>query len=260
MLRADEPACKPDPVPGLAAGGRSSIWACRCRQALAAYPQARAGSPRTPAQEPAAPSWPCSGWGLPSHPGHPGCWWSLTPPFHPYLTLVTPGGLFSVALSRGSPRVAVNNHPALRSPDFPRRAEPAATALPTRPRHQGNAGRVMSIITTRQAVPAWQHAVHAPLLLGVLVFAVVRPRGLPEALVAVPAAAPGAGRSASPTRRRPGGGCSSWCRRWCSSPRCWCSPTWPATRACSPGSAASSRGPARAHRAGCSASRSAPPP
>ncbi len=29
--------------------------------------------------------WPCSGWGLPSHPGYPGCWWSLTPPFHPYL-------------------------------------------------------------------------------------------------------------------------------------------------------------------------------
>ena len=31
-----------------------------------------------------------------------------------------PGGLFSVALSRGSPRVAVSNHPALWSPDFPR--------------------------------------------------------------------------------------------------------------------------------------------
>lgn len=30
------------------------------------------------------------------------------------------GGLFSVALSRGSPRVAVSNRPALWSPDFPR--------------------------------------------------------------------------------------------------------------------------------------------
>src|SRR5699024_3235252 len=30
------------------------------------------------------------------------------------------GGLFSVALSRESLRVAVSNHPALRSPDFPR--------------------------------------------------------------------------------------------------------------------------------------------
>ena len=28
--------------------------------------------------------WPCSGWGFPSHAGHPACWWSLTPPFHPY--------------------------------------------------------------------------------------------------------------------------------------------------------------------------------
>ena len=25
----------------------------------------------------------CSRWGLPSRPGHPGRWWSLTPPFHP---------------------------------------------------------------------------------------------------------------------------------------------------------------------------------
>jgi len=31
------------------------------------------------------------------------------------------GGLFSVALSRGSPRMAVNHHLALWSPDVPRR-------------------------------------------------------------------------------------------------------------------------------------------
>jgi hypothetical protein len=35
-------------------------------------------------------------------------------------TLTIAGGLFSVALSRESPRIAVSNHPALRSPDFPR--------------------------------------------------------------------------------------------------------------------------------------------
>ena len=29
-------------------------------------------------------SWPCFGWGLPSHPGHPECWCALTAPFHPY--------------------------------------------------------------------------------------------------------------------------------------------------------------------------------
>jgi len=37
------------------------------------------------------------------------------------------GGLFSVALSRGSPRVGVTDHPALWSPDFPRRDASAST-------------------------------------------------------------------------------------------------------------------------------------
>jgi len=69
---------------------------------------------------------------LPSHPGHPGCWWSLTPPFHPDPAL-RPGGLFSVALSRGSLRVGVTHHLALRSPDFPRPLR-AAVTRPTRPR------------------------------------------------------------------------------------------------------------------------------
>jgi hypothetical protein len=46
------------------------------------------------------------------------------------------GGLFSVALSRGSPRVGVTDHPALRSPDFPRRhlrEDADAAVRPTRP-------------------------------------------------------------------------------------------------------------------------------
>ncbi len=42
------------------------------------------------------------------------------------------GGLFSVALSRGSPRVGVTHHPALWSPDFPRRAIPRPTRPPAR--------------------------------------------------------------------------------------------------------------------------------
>ena len=32
-----------------------------------------------------SPIWSCSGWGLPSRPGYPRRWWSLTPPFHPCL-------------------------------------------------------------------------------------------------------------------------------------------------------------------------------
>jgi hypothetical protein len=35
-------------------------------------------------REPRFPSWPCSGWGLPSRRSHLWRWWSLTPPFHPY--------------------------------------------------------------------------------------------------------------------------------------------------------------------------------
>jgi len=80
-------------------------------QARATYLTTRASSPRTPSQA-RRPSWSCSRWGLPSHPGHPGCWWSLTPPFHPDPAL-RPGGLFSVALSRGSLRVGVTHHLAL---------------------------------------------------------------------------------------------------------------------------------------------------
>ena len=102
------------------AAWRPSISACRCRQARAAYPQASGGQPSNACAGAEAPSWPCSGWGLPSRPCRQGRWWSLTPPFHPYPGSRR-GGLFSVALSRGSPLVAVNNHPALWSPDFPRR-------------------------------------------------------------------------------------------------------------------------------------------
>ncbi len=45
------------------------------------------------------------------------------------------GGLLSVALSRGSPRVGVTDHPALRSPDLPHRDlnGPGATARPAHP-------------------------------------------------------------------------------------------------------------------------------
>ena len=61
------------------------------------------------------------------------------------------GGLFSVALSRGSPRVAVNNHPALWSPDFPRR-----TCLTSSPRPPGRLVRRRKSIS---AVPSPPEAV-----------------------------------------------------------------------------------------------------
>ncbi len=88
----DEPGDKPDPVPDRLTGPGAAIpletplpapssrpqLLVEQGPAVAAYPGARAGNPRT------LPVWPCSGWGLPSRAGRPARWWSLTPPFHPY--------------------------------------------------------------------------------------------------------------------------------------------------------------------------------
>ena len=61
------------------------------------------------------------------------------------------GGLFSVALSRGSPRVGVTHHPALWSPDFPRRAPEG-----TRRGRPAGSSAVRQIVRRagRQRVPA----------------------------------------------------------------------------------------------------------
>ncbi len=86
----DESACKPDSVPrgaviihlrGLlpAPFAVAGVRPTRTPRASSAQ-TASAGT----ASEDTGPSWSCSRWGLPSHPSHLGCWWSLTPPFHPY--------------------------------------------------------------------------------------------------------------------------------------------------------------------------------
>src|SRR5512133_1306245 len=86
------------------------------------YPEAWGGPPFTRL---AAGSPPYSllhqvGFALP--PPSPGARCALTAPFHPcHARLSAPfGGLFSVALSCGSPRPVVDRHPALWCPDFPR--------------------------------------------------------------------------------------------------------------------------------------------
>ena len=136
----DESACKPDSVLAASGGGdHPSATAVAGRLVRSTRRLGRAALERL-RRRADAPSWSCSGWGLPSHPSHPGCWWSLTPPFHPYRRR-TGGGLFSVALSRGSPRVGVTHHPALWSPDFPRRtSRRAAIAWPTRPKSRLTGG------------------------------------------------------------------------------------------------------------------------
>src|SRR5262249_62007457 len=71
----------------------------------------------------AIPDRSCSRWGLPCPPRHRGGGALLPRRFTLAGRLATTGGLFSVALSFGSPRLAVSQHPALRSPAFPRLAK-----------------------------------------------------------------------------------------------------------------------------------------
>ena len=116
-IGADELACKPDSVPrrrelprrrGGDHPSGHTVAGCLKRPTRRL---GRAALGRLRCRTPMRHSWPCFGWGLPSHPGHPECWCALTAPFHPYHR--EGGGLFSVALSRESPRIAVSNHPAL---------------------------------------------------------------------------------------------------------------------------------------------------
>ena len=128
---AGESACRPGSVHPLARADGHPSGTAVADSLVRPTREHRAGRPRSLAQEAVSqgslPFWPCSGWGLPSRPSHLERWWSLTPPFHPYLPRPEPGGgLFSVALSRGSPRVGVTDHPALRSPDLPRHTHRAA--------------------------------------------------------------------------------------------------------------------------------------
>jgi len=125
-VATDESTCTPGSVPRVRGGGHPS------RPAVAGRLQRptrghRTGRPQSPAQVPPFGRYPL---GL-----APGGVYRATPVTRgaggllPHRFTLTrppteaggPGGLFSVALSRGSPRVAVSNHPALWSPDVPRR-------------------------------------------------------------------------------------------------------------------------------------------
>ena len=86
-----------------------SIWDRRCRRSLAAHLDL-AGPARN------GPAWPCTGWGLPRPPCHHGAGALL--PHHFTLTgeaiqlrLPRLGGVVSVALSLGFPRVGATDHP-----------------------------------------------------------------------------------------------------------------------------------------------------
>ena len=129
------------------AGRRPSIWDCHCWQPRAVYPRASGGPPSTARAVPLAISRPR---GVPSDLAPGGVYLAATVTHsaggllhHRFTLTYWPavggpiGGLFSVALSRGSPRVGVTDHPALRSPDLPRRNRDwhgaGAAARPARP-------------------------------------------------------------------------------------------------------------------------------
>jgi hypothetical protein len=115
-------------------GRRSFILTNRCRLALPygkrpTRRHERLLTARTRAECPAA--WSCRRWGLPCRRRHRRRGALL--PHH--FTITCPRGdigcVFSVALSRGSPRVAVSHHRALSCSDFP----PASKETGDRPTH-----------------------------------------------------------------------------------------------------------------------------
>jgi hypothetical protein len=126
---AGELACRPGSVRPLARAGGHPSRAAVADSLLRSTREHRAGRPRSLAQEPRR----LARIPLDLAPGgvYRAAW--VTPGagglLHHRFTLTTwqkpGGGLFSVALSRGSPRVGVTDHPALRSPDLPRRARRA---------------------------------------------------------------------------------------------------------------------------------------
>jgi len=97
--------------------GQSFLWADGCPAAQAAYP----GAARATLSLPYLALLPM-GFGVPFL--LPGPRWALTPPFHHRRSRFQDlGRLLSVPLSVASRRPAVSRHRALRSPDFPLRAE-----------------------------------------------------------------------------------------------------------------------------------------
>lgn len=111
---ANEPTCKPDPVPTLADRWRPSIWTHRRRVPRAANPRARTSSPRTLAHPHrlAVRTSALLRVGFTEPSRSPVALVRSYRTVSPLPFRVRDGGLFSVALSRGLPRVAVSNHPA----------------------------------------------------------------------------------------------------------------------------------------------------
>ncbi len=112
-----------------------------------------------------SPAWPCSGWGLPSRPGHPGRWCALTAPFHPYLcrpvARTGPSAVCSLwHFPAGHPDWPLASTLPCGVPTFLDTTARAATTRPTHRRDQcasltrawrpGNSGRWLQVHAARQ--------------------------------------------------------------------------------------------------------------
>jgi hypothetical protein len=138
--------------PGPRPGRRPSILDGDYPPPPATYPGPRRATPG-----PALPGLPLRGLA----PGEvypasrsPDRWWALTPPFHPYRARLMDAArrYVSVALSCGSPRLGVTQHPALWSSDFPQAGLPA----------RGHPARLGSWYRNNIGAGAAPHAVLAP--------------------------------------------------------------------------------------------------
>jgi|HubBroStandDraft_1064217.scaffolds.fasta_scaffold605266_1 hypothetical protein len=140
LWAAGESACRPGSVHPLARADGHPSRAAVAGSLLRSTSEHRAGRPQTLAQA------PCPRRTRPPLDLAPGGVYRAAQVtlgagglLHHRFTLTSGpagGGLFSVALSRGSPRVGVTDHPALRSPDLPRHVpqrERDAAARPARP-------------------------------------------------------------------------------------------------------------------------------
>src|ERR1700678_4059388 len=130
-----EPACRPGSVRPLARGGDHPSGTAVTDSLVRSTREHRAGRPPTLAQGTAVPLLTWLRVGFTEPPQSPAALVVSYTAVSPLPPRGRGGGLFSVALSRGSPRVGVTDHPALWSPDLPHRTErPGATARPTHPR------------------------------------------------------------------------------------------------------------------------------
>src|SRR5271154_429320 len=117
-----EPACRPGSVRPLARGDGHPSGTAVADSLVRSTREHRAGRPRTLAQGTAIPLLTLLRVGFTEPPQSPATLVVSYTAVSPLPPRWRGGGLFSVALSRGSPRVGVTDHPALWSPDLPHRA------------------------------------------------------------------------------------------------------------------------------------------